>query len=294
MIRKLFLLSVLSGALFAQGDEEPSQSLWDYHPIHLGGNILRIGKADVDGYPDGHLYFRKNNAYLMMLVPISAETYFFPRVDWNSFTLDWNKNPKFNQTHFYYAQFGLMCYTTAMEHWRWIARVDGNLDLEHFAHPGTYGLLSGFLWGAYQFSEKWHYHIGGLGYVGLKGDTVYPLIGFDYSWDDHWKITAIFPIEYSLQYKLGKEWRFSLKGRPLKERFRTGGQQPQPRSIFSYSTIGAEANIHYEREMRFELELFAGYNFGGNFYIKNQNGHEALYTTVGGAPYAGGTIDYAF
>ena len=294
MTKKFFLLFLIPLVLLAQ--EEPSESLWDYHPLHVGGNLMRIGKSEVeiDGSPNGHLFFRKNNVFVNMLVPVSRTSFFFPRVEWNSFTLDWNKNPKFSETHFYYLQFGLMFYTTAIEDWRWILRADYNIDLEHFSHPATYGLFTGLIWGTNKINEKWRYHIGSTSYIGMEGSILYPLIGFDYCPDKHWQFRAIFPIDYAIQYQLDKHWCFALKGRPLKERFRAGSKQPQPRSIFNYSSVGLEANIQYEIEMRLVAELYAGYNFGGDFYIKNQNGHNALYTTVGGAPYGGAKIDYGF
>lgn len=293
MNKSLFFLFLLPIFLLAE-EQPPSQSLWDYHPIHLGGNLLRIGTASVDSAENGHLLFQKNNIFLNMLLPISGKSFFFPRVEWNSFTLNWDKNPKFKQTHFYYLQFGLMFYTSAIENWRWILRADYNLDLRHFSHPGSYGLFSGIVWGTNKINERWNYHIGSTGYVGLKGNILYPLIGFDYSPNKKWQFLAIFPIDYSIQYKLDKNWCFALKGRPLKERFRAGSKEIQPRSIFNYSSVGLEGNIQYEIDMRFISEIYAGYNFGGNFYIKNQSGHQALYTTVNGALYGGAKIDYAF
>ncbi len=290
----IILAGLLPLLLF--GDEEPmSYSYWDVHPIHVGANLIRIGKASVDGHDnDGHLYFRKNNAYVSMLVPINRNNYFFPRVEWNNFTLDWNQNPKFKETHFYYAQFSLMFYSTGLEDWRWILRADYNIDLEHFAHPGNYGLFSLLIWGRYELHKKWHYHVGTTGSVGMESSVVYPIIGLDFSPNKTWTFEAIFPILYSVTYKLNKNWHFAIQGRPLQERFRVGAQQPQPRSVFTYSTIGAEFNIHYEQFLWLEIELFGGYNFGGNFYIKNQFGHKALYTEVGGAPYAGASLDYGF
>jgi hypothetical protein len=58
--------------------------------------------------------------------------------------------------------------------------------------------------------------------------------------------------------------------------------------------MGAELNAHYERFMRFEAEAFIGYNFGGSFYIKDAHNHNTLYANMGGAPYAGAKLDYAF
>lgn len=274
--------------------EEPTYSLWDFHPIHVGGNALVIGKADVDvsGTASGNLLFNKENAFLYMLLPISAESYFFPRIEWNTFEMNWSQNPKFQATRFYYAQFGLTFYTKALQDWRWIFRADYNMNIKH--PSARYGLFSGLAWGSHQIHPDWHYHIGAMGYAGLHGDIFYPVIGFDYTPSEKWLIQAIFPFAYSVDYNLTKEWRFSLLGRPLKERFRTGPNEIQPESIFNYSSMGAEFNIHYEKFMRVEAELFAGYNFGGSFYIKNQQAQNALYADVKGAPYVGAKLDYAF
>lgn len=293
-MKKILLTCFVFLTLYAA---EPSRSLWDYYPIHLATNAIRIGKADVEprkGPLGGHLYFRKTNATLFMLLPVSATSYFFPRVEWNAFTLNWNQNPKFNETHFYYLQFGLTFYSTAIEHWRWIARLDYNIDQEHLSQPGPYGLFSGLLWGSYQMHRKWHYHIGATAYSGMEGHTVYPIIGADFSPNSKWTFLAIFPINYAIEYNLFEWCRLSIKGRPLRERFRTGHKEPQPRSVFNYSSMGAEFNIFMEKKRRFEFELYAGYNFGGSFYIKDQNGKNAFYTDVQGAPYVGGAIDYAF
>ena len=294
-MRKLaVLLLFASTPLFA---EEQSHSLWDYHPLHLGANLIRIGGAAVEpkkGDAGGHLYFRKSNAFLFMLLPVSATTYFFPRVEWNTITLDWNQNPKFRDTHFYYLQFGITVYSTAIEKWRWIMRVDYNVDTKHFSKPGLYGLTTGILWGAYQIHRKWHYHVGATGYVGMEGATVYPIIGADYAPNKKWTFLAIFPINYAIQYQALDWMRLSIKGRPLRERFRVGNHEPQPQSIFNYSSMGAEFNVFMEKKNRLEFEVYGGYNFGGAFYIKNRNGHNGYYTDLGGAPYVGANLDYAF
>lgn len=292
---KKLLPLLLALTLFAQEEPEESISLWDYHPIHVGGNAIAIGQANVDlkhGSHDGNLTFNKENAFLYCFLPISKESYFLPRVEWNTFDLNWNNNPKFNETRFYFMQFALTFLSIAVEKWRWIARAEYNIDIKHFSHPKSYGLFSGLLWGSHQFHRKWHYHVGALGYSGFDGQEVYPIIGFDYAPNKKWFFQAVFPINYSIEYALNKEWRLSIKGRPLKERFRTGKLQPQPRSVFCYSTMGAEFNIHYEKFLQLEVEVFAGYNFGGNFYIKDRRGHNPLYTYVQGAPYIGASLNW--
>lgn len=293
-IRKVLFFALAPLVLFGEEDYS-SMSYWDFHPLHIGGNMIRIGGAPVEAHDyGGHLYFRKNSAFVNLLVPVSRTTYFFPRFDFVNFTLDWNQNPKFNETHFYYAQFGLMFYSTGLENWRWIIRADYNIDLEHFSQGGKYGLFSGLVWGKYELNPRWSYHVGAFTTIGLEAAPVYPVIGFDYAPNKYWMLEAVFPILYSIQYKIDKNWKLAIKGRPLKERFRVSSKEPQPRSIFNYSSIGTEFSVKYEQFLWLEIELYGGYNFGGNFYIKDQSGHKPLYTEVSGAPYGGLSIDYGF
>jgi hypothetical protein len=226
------------------------------------------------------------------LLPINRTSYFFPRVEWNTFGLDWNRNPKFKETRFSYMQFALTFLSIGLEKWRWISRIDYNIDLKHFSRPKTYGLFSALLWGTHELHRKWHFHAGAVGYTGFHGQEVYPIIGIDFSPNKKWLFQVVFPINYSIEYSPTKEWRYSLKIRPLKERFKTDEHQPQPRSIFSYSSTGAEFNIHYEKFLNLEAELFAGYNFGGSFYIKDQWGKHPLYTDVESSPYIGASLNW--
>lgn len=292
MKKILCFLSILS--LYAQ-EKEPSY--WDFHPIHVGGNAIAVGKADIDvrgGSHSGDLTFNKVNAFAYVLLPVSHTSYFFPRVEWNRFTMNWSQNPKFNQTNFEFIQFALTFFSIAVEKWRWISRVEFNFDAAHFSSFREYGLFSALLWGTYELSPDWHYHVGALGYTGMRGAEVYPVIGLDYSWAKKWMVQALFPINYSIEYSMNKEWRFSLKGKPLKERFRAGKNEPQPKSVFSYSSTGLEFNVHYERFLRLEAEAFIGYNFGGSFYIKDRHGKNSLYTDLQGAPYIGANLNWGF
>ena len=285
--------------LFAQ-EQEPSRSLWDYHPLHLGGNSLYIGDAEVSvrqngkDKKDGHLHFNKSNAFWYMLLPVSETTFFFPRVEWTTFELDWTKNTKFDEKRFYYLQFGMTMYSIAIEKWRWITRIDYNIDANHFSKAKPYGLWTWLLWGAYKLHDKWNYHVGTVGYIGMKGHDVFPILGVDFSPNKTWNFQAIFPISYAIQYQALDWCKIAIKGRPLRERFRVGAKDKEPSSIFHYTSMGTELNLTFEKKMRFETEFFVGYNFGGTFYIKNQHGKKPLHTDVKSAPYLGANIDYAF
>jgi hypothetical protein len=186
-----------------------------------------------------------------------------------------------------------MYYTTALDRWKWIMRLDYNLQVDHIEHPGLYSLYNALLWGSHQIHRKWHYHIGALGYAGLEGYNIYPIVGADYSPGAHWFIQAVFPINYSVEYKLSN-WTFAAKIRPMKERLRTGSHEPQPRSIFSYSSIGSELNVRFEKQFKVTIEGYGGYNWGGDFYIKNAYGKRAQYMDVRGSIYGGFALDYGF
>lgn len=287
MIKKFLLFST---CLFAQ-----SESYWDFHPIHVGGNAIGIGAATVEPKHEsqqGHLRFDKENVFAYILLPVNRTSYFLPRVEWNGVTMNWDKNPKFNQTRFQFLQFALTFFSVGMEKWRWIARGEYNIDPHYFSRPSQYGLYSALLWGTHELNDQWHYHIGSMGYTGNEGSTVYPIIGIDYKWNKKWLFQAVFPITYSIEYSLNQEWKLSLKGRPLKERLRTGPLEPQPRSVFCYSSMGAEFNVRYEKFLRLDFEAFAGYNFGGKFYIKDKKGKHGLWTKVQWAPYIGASLNW--
>lgn len=272
---------------------EPQFTYWDVHPLHIGAESLYIGKAGIsnDKGASGHLHFHKNMAFLSMIVPVCRTIIFIPRFEYSEMYFDWNKNPKFSQKNFSYLKGGLILYTNELDRWEWIVRADYNMDTAHFFST-RFALFNALLWGKYELFQKWHYHVGATGYVGLEGGMLYPIIGLDYKPNKNWIIKLIFPIMYSVEYHLGKYWHFELMGRPLKERFRINKAAPQPESVFSYSSIGAEANIRFEIPRRLEIVLFGGCNFGGNYYIKDQGGHNPLYTDVGAAPYIGGKIDW--
>lgn len=303
---KKWLISFLSIACFLAAEEngsdvpkespnDPAKSFryWDLHPLHVGGNVLALGSAKIsDAGQSGDLIYRKMNTFLYMIVPLNPKSYFLPQVEWNTFTMDWSKNRKFNQTQFNYAGFALTFYTTQIDQWRWVIRGEYNLDTRHFTNPSLYALFSGLLWGIYEINPQWNCHLGGLGYTGMRGSQIYPVIGFDYSPNKNWTILACFPIEYYVQYKLDPHWKFSLRARPLKQRFRVGDKEPQPRSIFSYSSTGVELNVKYQIFLRLEVEAYGGYNLGGTFYIKKGDGGSPLYMDVGGAPYGGLNLNW--
>ncbi len=293
-----FFSLLLTSALFCQtalfADEERSYTYWDVHPLHVAGNAIFLGSASLSETPyGGDLVFNKEAASCHLLVPINEKNFFIPRVEWATFEMNWDHNPKFEATRFNYLQFALTFFTNQLDQWRWILRSDYNMDTDHFG-DSRYGLFSALIWGAYEIWPDWHYHVGAYAYSGMEGSQVYPLIGLDYTWGENWLLLFIFPIDYMLKYKFNENWSLALKGRPLKERFRTGVHQTQPRSIFSYSSIGTELNLRYEVFLRVEAEIFGGCNFGGNFYIKDQWGHNSLYSEVGFSPYGGANLNYGF
>ncbi len=287
-----FLASFLSLSSLHAEEEEHVYTYWEIHPWHVGGQFLRVGKADCRRN-QGHMYYRKTQAFTQILLPINYDNFFIPRIEYNNVSFDWSRNPNFNQKNFNVLQSSLAFYTTALDEWKWIARFDYNLQLDHMKHPGKYSLYNGLLWGALKIHRKWHYHVGGLGYVGLEGGTFYPIIGADFAPNKHWFFQALFPINYSAEYKK-ERWTFAFKIRPVKERLRSGPNEPVPKSVFSYAAYGSEINVSYDIPLRLNAEIYGGVNYGGKFYVKDGHGHNATYVNFGAAPYFGAALDFGF
>ena len=243
MIKKA--LPVVFLVVFGLFGEEPTElrpaSIWDYHPIHAGGNLIAVGNANVKqkgGEPDGELTYNKANAYAYCFVPISRQSYFLPRVEWNAFTMDWDRNPKFHETHFQFVQFALTFLSTAVEKWRWIGRIDYNIDVKHFTHPKTYGLFSALLWGSHEFHRKWHYHVGALATPDSKDkksirslDLTTPRIK-----NGCFKSSFRSPIPSNIRSI--KSGAFRLKGGPLKSAFALASWIPNPAPYFATRAWG--------------------------------------------------------
>jgi hypothetical protein len=287
---QIFIRWGLCCCTLSLGQAQPPDSYWDYHPLRLEGQTLHIGQADVE---HGHLAYRTNELASSILLPLSTKTYLFPKLSWRYFTLDWNQNPKFRSTHFNALNLACTLYTTALQDWRWIAKLDYQSDLEHLDQLQEYGLWTALLWGSYTFKPSWRYHVGTLAYTGLESTTLYPLLGLDYTLCS-WNFSFIFPIEYKIQYQWTYHFATALQGRPLKERFRVGSRETQPKSVFNYTSVGAELLFSYTMEKQLTLEAFAGYSFGGTLYIKDRFGNDPIYVSVRTAPYVGGRLDYGF
>jgi hypothetical protein len=288
----------LAASLCAQEEKGPSAdfTFWDVHPFRFGANGISNGGAELNHRGDdvGNLHYRKANAYTYVLLPISERTFFMPRFEWNGISVNWKENPFFSQTNFNMIQGALTFYTSALEDWRWIVRADYNVDADHIDEAADYSLYTGMLWGTYKIWRKWHYHIGALFSKGMETQNFYPIIGFDYSPTKSWLIELVFPVEYSIQFKFADYWRLAAKGRPLKERLRSGNEGPQPRSVLTYSSFGTELNLKFQKMLRFEAEAYAGWNWGGSFYVKDQNNNNPYYTSLEGSFYAGGMAEICF
>src|SRR4051812_38792595 len=111
---KYLALLLLSFAAFA--DDHAPTSYWSFHPLQAGGSVIGIGKADISETPlGGTIQFTKANTFAELLIPITPKTYLLPRADWSTFTMNWDKNPKFDTTQFYFAQFSLTFYSIDLE-----------------------------------------------------------------------------------------------------------------------------------------------------------------------------------
>lgn len=293
MLKKLTFTLSLAVTLLAS---EKEKSFWEYHPLHLEGSAVFVAPSDISKSPEkGTLRFSKGETGAHFMVPLSKKSQFFPHLGWGTLTCDWNKNTLFREKNFSYYKTGMHFCTTAVENWRWIIGSTYTIDTKYASKIKTYGQLGTLIWGMHPITESLNVHIGSLFYIGLRrDDPVYPVIGLDYTINESWLIKAIFPLDYRVEYKVLPNLSLSLKARAFSERFRTGKNEAQPRSIFQYSATGGEINLQYQIEHRLDAQLFAGYQFGGTYYIKDQMAKTATYMGFSPAPYLGAKLDFGF
>lgn len=226
-------------------------------------------------------YFNENNSLT-------------PGVAYSHFRFGWDENPFFSQKNFRNVQTSLSYLTRSLENWMWIAGVTWSQDLNHFSNWRQYGLLTAVLWGRGYIRPDFHIHGGAVGYRGLEGGKILPIFGIDWIITPKWVVNAIFPYIYSITYYLDANWSFMFKGSPFSGRYRAKEDEPHPKSIFRYRSFGIDMNVYFRIKNYFAFQLYWGYNFGGELYIKNRKGKNANYFKFKDAPYIGVNAGLAF
>jgi Domain of unknown function (DUF6268) len=208
--------------------------------------------------------------------------------------LDWRYNPFFTQKDFDMISVVLGGLSERFQDWTWKGQVTINFDnIEHWRLENymSYDLL---LWGRYAFRPNIGVHLGFIALTGMKIDRVYPIVGIDWTYNRHWKISAVFPTDISLTYTYNDCWSFLVAARFINQRHRVKKDQFFSEGLWFYTSSGAEAAIKYTPTKRITVNVHGGYNFGGHLKIANRHYKQGRRFGFDGAPYAGAEIDVNF
>lgn len=208
------------------------------------------------------------------------------------YDLDWNENPYFDENDYDMVSVSAGFYSHRLYNWDWKGSVKMNFNPDHlnFNDYVTWDLL---LWGRYELASDWGFHAGFLVLTGMKIDRVYPIVGLDWTINEHWKVNAIFPLNFSVIYSLDCNWSFALASRFWDVRQRTGKTEPLSRAVWEYRNIGGELSANY-KVGGWNFNAHVGYTSGGRLKISDRHLNHSHKLNFAGSPYVGAEVAYNF
>lgn len=208
--------------------------------------------------------------------------------------MNWDENPFFDQKNIDQASIILSGFSKRLCDWEWRSQVAINFDDLKCWTFNDYMNYDIVLWGRYAYCQDVGLHIGFWAQTGMKFDRVYPIIGFDWQYDCHWKFNVIFPMNISAVYSFDCAWSVALASRFFDQRHRMCKHEHLPEAIYHYQTTGGEFALNYNPGDYLSANVHAGYNFGGHLSIASRHYHHNRRLRVEGAPYAGAEVAVRF
>jgi len=208
--------------------------------------------------------------------------------------LDWKFNPFFTQKDIDTVSVNLAGFTQRFKDWTWKAQVNINFDNIEYWNLEDYMNYDLVLWGRYEYMPNFGVHLGFLAITGMKIDRLYPIIGIDWTYDCHWKLNLVFPMDISLVYTIDNCWSISLANRFIAQRHRVKKDQFYSEGLWFYTSSGAELAITYKPTSWISANVHAGENFGGHLKVANRHYREGRRLKFESAPYAGAEVDINF
>lgn len=207
--------------------------------------------------------------------------------------IDW-KNPFFRQHDFNTVSIAIGGFSKRDPCWRWAGQVQVNADINGF-HLWDYITVDMILAGRYTWNECVGLHIGFIALTGMKIDHIYPIIGFDWRINEHWKLNAVYPLNISLLYIMNEQWSVGIAQRNFEVRHRVDHDNHLKRGLIQYQATGIEAGIYYlSCDQAIEANLHVGEILGGKVKVANEHHKHSKRFRFKTAPYFGGDLAYRF
>ncbi len=206
--------------------------------------------------------------------------------NWVQTLVDWPENPDFNETLFNYIGFSTGGFIKPSEEWMWTATATAFLDTEILSLV-DYALYQVVLNGQFICSKKLELDFGFILELGLNKEKIWPILGFVYSPTPEWKLSAVYPVNVSLEYKILPCLKAAAALRFLRNRHRVLPEEPNSQGIFEYQDWGGEGDLIYAPYPWLSIKGYVGSTFDGYLKMTNRHDEDAHYFKYGGAFYSG-------
>lgn len=311
------VLSAEEGSLSVPVNVEPVQEMTEEAQnmqqnippqfMDLSASFDVVGKAHFTrkGMRDETLRFALGGGGLRYVQFIGCRRQFAATValDYFDNLLDWKQNFYFSQTHFHNLALGIGGLYQG-DTWLWKFNIGASFDLD-VGRVGGYTLYSAQIWGRYSMSPCLGLHLGVIGVTGLHENRAWPIVGFDYTWRERWKLRLIYPVDLSLFYAFTPNWSVGVVHRLFWVRHRVAPSKRHGGAFVEYRNRGTELALKYEYDPIFQISIHAGYTHGGElclsqaalckreeFHRRRFKGYQDL--DFGGSGYVGGYLSLKF
>lgn len=302
-MRQIVLASALFAGLLSQAHSHEYGFLGYYfvdpeHPIHLAGRYRQLGPAEFEQHHRGHLNYADGYGAAFFTHFFNIDNSLTLGLGYDYMHLGWDKNPRFGQENFHYADISLGYVSTAIEKWRWIINAGATVEANTFDFGQT-GVYHAMLWGRYAANAVLAWHAGFLGWYGIENGYALPIFGFEWKMSQNWKANVIFPLDFSLNYSFDDYWSleaaYSGFGGPYRyPRRASDGRNGFHDPIFEIYSKGVDLNLLYKFDHLLLVAIGGGWNFGGWIYVKDHHNHRGKYFKYDSAPYAQATVAFTF
>lgn len=282
---------------FGKGPDAESKS----RPWHIEADYTTIGKAKVRtrGKAKGtHIRNSSSTLSLYRSQFLDETNSLSWQLGYNFMRFDWKGNPRFDQKDFHYGTLSLAWISHGMEDWRWVLLGGVTANIEYLGNFGKSAVGYAMVWGRYAYELTFGIHIGFFGYAGVQNGLLLPILGFDWTINEKWRIKAVAPL-VSLDYTLAKGWFASLSyntfGGPYRFPWRyKGGVEKFKNGIFKFYSSGVDLSLNYSYETILNACIGGGYNIGGWALIKDKRDRHAKYYKYNSAFYGLAELDFTF
>lgn len=272
------------------------------HPWHFDTDIGTIGEAKVTTHGKAKgTHIRNSSAFASFYYShfLNQNNALSWQLAYNFVRFDWDHNPRFSQKDFHYGVASLAWISHSMEDWRWVVMAGLTANLQMLGDFGKSAVGYSLVWGRYAYELTFGLHVGFFGYAGAQNGLLLPIFGADWTISDKWKLTAVMPLDLSLDYIFTERWYASLSyttfGGPYRFPWRyKGGTERYKDGIFKFYSKGLDLSLNYTYETTFQARIAGGYNFGGWALIKDRHDRHAKYYKYNGAPYGIAELSVTF